>query len=273
MKSEEMRFEFGKNWEKFIKKHYNEERLQTSHRHILQFLGLSSLKEKYFLDIGCGSGLHSLAAYKAGAKKIVSFDYDHNSVKITNYLREISGNPTNWHVMKGSILDKAFLNQLEPADIVYSWGVLHHTGDMWTAIQNTIELMLPTSLLYIALYDYGVQVNPTPEFWLDVKQRYNKLNWLGKRKIELWYIWRFSLGKNLLALPALMKRVLNHGDSRGMAFYTDVKDWLGGWPMEFAKVEDVKRFCQEKAGLEIIKLKTGEANAEYLFRKEKMSSC
>jgi hypothetical protein len=52
-----------------------------------------------------------------------------------------------------------------------------------------------------------------------------------------------------------------------MAFYTDIKDWLGGWPMEFAGISDVKQFCGEKLGLELINITTGEANSEYLFKK------
>ena len=49
-----------------------------------------------------------------------------------------------------------------------------------------------------------------------------------------------------------------------MAFYTDVVDWLGGWPMEFAKRADVKTWA-ERNELKMLVMKTGEANTEYLF--------
>lgn len=261
-----MRFGFGKNWENYIKKHFSEERVAISQKHLLDFLKLDSLEGKYFLDIGCGSGLHSLAALRAGAAKIVSFDFDPDSVNTTNMLKAYSGNPDHWTVMQGSVLDNQFLDTLEPADIIYSWGVLHHTGAMWQALDNVVPLAKKDGLLYIALYDHDIHVNPTPEFWLEVKQRYNRSGWLAKKQMELWYIWTFILGKSWRAAPGFIKRTFNYKQSRGMAFYTDVKDWLGGWPMEFAKRADVKQWA-EKNGLDMLTMKTGEANTEYLFKR------
>ena len=266
MSTDSVRFGFGKNWEDYIKKHFSEERVEISRKHMLSFLKLDSLKGKSFLDIGCGSGLHSLAALRSDAERIYSFDYDKDSVATTQKLKEFAGNPAHWEARQGSILDKEFLRTIEPADIVYSWGVLHHTGSMWEAMDNTAELGKKGSLYYIALYDYDIQVNPTPEFWLDLKQRYNKSNAWEKRKLELWYIWKFMAYGNILGLPVLLAKIFLYKHSRGMAFYTDVKDWLGGWPMEFAKRADVKNWA-EKHGLEMLTMKTGEANTEYLFKR------
>ena len=266
MKNPDLRFGFGKNWKRYIEKNFSEERVQISQNILLGFLGFENLEGKYFLDIGCGSGLHSLAALRAGAKKIVSFDYDPDSVLTTKRLREYAGNPEHWELYQGSILDKEFLKTIEPADIVYSWGVLHHTGNMWTALDNTAALAKSGSLLYIALYDYDIQENPPPEFWLDVKQNYNRANWFGKRGMEWWYIWNFALNKELQNVPQLLKVISGYKQSRGMAFYTDIVDWLGGWPMEFAKREDVK-YWADRMGLKILTMKTGEANTEYLFGK------
>jgi len=271
MSTNSMRFGFGKNWEDYIKKHFSEERVEISRKHMLSFLGLEDLKGKTFLDIGCGSGLHSLAALRSGAEKIYSFDYDPDSVATTRKLKEFAGNPSHWEIYQGSILDKEFLRSIEPADIVYSWGVLHHTGSMWEAMNNAAGLGKNGSLYYIALYDYEIHVDPTPEFWLDVKQRYNQsTNW-GKRKMEFWYIWRFMLHRNVLFLPVLLVRILGYKASRGMAFYNDVKDWLGGWPMEFAKRADVGKWA-EQHGLEMLTMKTGEANTEYLFLHTSVST-
>ena len=266
MGTDTMRFGFGKNWEKYIKQNFSEERVEISRRHLLGFLQLENLNGKIFLDIGCGSGLHSVAALRAGAVQIVSFDYDPDSVATTNRLKAWTGNPTHWQVMQGSILDDAFLRTLSPADIVYSWGVLHHTGNMWQAMDNTARLIKPGGLAYLALYDYDIQVNPTAEFWLEVKQRYNRSSTLGKRQMELWYIWKFVLHSNFAFLPVLLKRIVGYKHLRGMAFYTDLVDWLGGWPMEFAKRADVKAWA-ERQNLEMLMMKTGEANTEYLLKK------
>ena len=265
MSSDTMRFGFGKNWDNYIKKHFSEERVEISRQHLLSFLDMDNLEGKYFLDIGCGSGLHSLAALRAGAAKVLSFDYDADSVTTTKQLREFAGVLSTWTVTQGSILDKEFLSMIEPADIVYAWGVLHHTGNMWEAMNNSASLMKKEGLLYVALYDYEIQVNPPAEFWLDVKQRYNRSNWYGRRKMELWYIWEFDLHKRLINVFGLLKRIIGKKHSRGMDFYTDIIDWLGGWPMEFAKRKDVKEWA-DRNHLVMLKMKTGEANTEYLFR-------
>jgi len=264
----EERFGFGKNWEEFIQKHFNDERVRIAGEHLLAFLNLPSLKECHFLDVGCGSGLNSLAALRAGAGRIVSFDYDPRSVSTTEGLKQFAGNPAHWEVRQGSILDNSFLQELEPADIVYSWGVLHHTGAMWVALNNCLKLMKDGGVFYAALYDHDIHVNPTPEFWLEVKQRYNQSTSLGKKRMVLWYIWQFVLAKKLRNVPELFRRIREYKRSRGMDFFTDVRDWLGGWPMEFAKRQDVRNWAEEH-GLDIINLKTGEANSEYLFRKKK----
>lgn len=260
------RFGFGKNWDDFIKHHFSEERVNISANHILGFLKTDNLKDKTFLDIGCGSGLHSLAAYKSGAKEIFGFDYDQNSVDATKRLHQWSGSPQNWSVTQGSVLDESFINSLPLFDIVYSWGVLHHTGDQWNAIRLASTRVKPGGLFYIALYTSDVYEPGMPEYWLDVKKRYNNGGWFTKRKMEAHYITKNVLGM-IRSKQNPLDYILNYKKSRGMSYYTDVKDWLGGWPMEFSSIADVKSFCQEKLGFNLINIKTGEANTEYLFQK------
>lgn len=263
MGEEKITFSFGKNWEQFIKYYFTEERVEIAKTHILDFLELEDLRERYFLDIGCGSGLHSLAALKAGAKRVVSFDIDDHAVKTTEKIREIHGNPSNWMVLCNSILNRQFIFTLEPADIVYSWGVLHHTGAMWKGIENTARLMKDDGFLYIALYT----TNAKSKYWLEVKKKYNQASEIGKRFMEYWYIVRHTLVPHCFRLKNPIKTIHQYKEKRGMAFLTDVKDWLGGYPYEYAKIEEVLRFCRKTLGLELINLKTGEANTEYLFTR------
>lgn len=240
--------------------------MEISRRHMLDFLGLNDLRGKYFLDIGCGSGLHSLAALRSGAAKIVSFDFDPDSVATTRRLHEYAGRPSIWEVLEGSILDERFIQSIPPADIVYSWGVLHHTGHMWQAMDQTVRLMHESSLLYLALYDYDIQVRPSAEFWLHVKRRYNRAGWAGRRLIEAGYLAGSGV-VGLIKRPRAYIRSLRRRDPvRGMSFYADLVDWLGGWPMEFARRRDVREWSG-KRGLEIKAMKTGEANTEYLFSR------
>ena len=144
------RFAFGENWADYIERNFSEERVEISRKHLLNFLRLSDLKGRVFLDIGCGSGLHSLAALQAGASKIISFDYDESSVATTRKLHEWAGSPRHWTIDQGSVLDRAYMVALPKADVVYSWGVLHHTGEMWTAVENAAIPLASDGIFYIA---------------------------------------------------------------------------------------------------------------------------
>jgi 2-polyprenyl-3-methyl-5-hydroxy-6-metoxy-1,4-benzoquinol methylase len=267
MNSAEQRFEFGKNWLNYIHKNFNQENADISRKHILSVLGCTNLKGLSFLDIGCGSGLHSFAAWEAGASMLHSFDYDVNSVTATKYVREKAGNPSNWTIEQGSVLDLDYIKNLPKFDLVYSWGVLHHTGDVWRAIRNAASRVKSGGLLYIALYSADIQKDPTPEFWLDVKQRYVSSSWLGRRYMDLWYIWRFDLNYRLWNLPTFFKKVKQYKKSRGMSVFTDVRDWLGGWPMEFVYDAEAVKFC-EQLGFRKLKMLTGEANTEFVFMRQ-----
>lgn len=258
------RFGFGKNWSQFVENNLTEERIENARKKLLDFLGLESLAGKSMIDVGCGSGIHSLAAVRSDVQKLVSFDYDPLSVSATNTLRKRAGLPNNWHVAQGSALDAGYLATLGPFDIVYSWGVLHHTGDLWRALENVIPLVAPGGTLFIALYAAEPQ-KPSPEFWLKVKKRYNDGGWATKRAIEGWYIarniagliWR---GHNPITF------IRDYKQNRGMSYLTDVRDWVGGWPMEFSTTKDVRAFYEAR-GFRLAKISEGEANTEYLFQR------
>jgi SAM-dependent methyltransferase len=258
-------FSFGKNWENFVRLNFSEERVDVAKKHLLDFMGLTDLKDKYFLDIGCGSGIHSLAALKANARKVVSLDVDPNSVATTNKIRELQSNPPNWEVLQGSILDEKFIAQIETADVVYSWGVLHHTGDLWRAIRNGARLIKEGGIFYIAVYEKTADSN----FWMNMKKLYNRSSWLTKKSMELIYVWTvFFRTLSPAKIKSSISYITNYKKRRGMEFWTDVRDWLGGWPYEPATIEEVTYFCEKELGLEKVRIKTGEANIEYLFKRK-----
>jgi SAM-dependent methyltransferase len=262
---EKVTFSFGKNWEQFIRTNFSEERIEIARQHLLNFLDMRDLAGKYFLDIGCGSGIHSLAAFKSSAQRIASFDVDPYSVATTQKIHEMYGSPPSWQIAHGSILEDTFLRTVEPADIVYSWGVLHHTGNVWQAIRNAATFLKPGSIFYIAIYDK----TPDTPYWIDIKKKYNRSTGLGKKLMEFSYVWRaFFKTASLSRIKQSIAYINNYKKSRGMEFWTDVKDWLGGWPYEPATQEEICSFCEETLGLERIKVKTGEANIEYLFKKK-----
>ena len=252
-------FSCGENWQAYLDFGYNQQRLASAEEHLLRFLGRPDLKGRTFLDVGSGSGIHSAAALRAGARRVVSFDLDPASVEATRRLWRESGAPDHWHVRAGSVLDKAFLATLEPADIVYSWGVLHHTGKMWEAIANTEPLMKREGQLYLGLYVTG----PKSDYWLDVKRAYNAASKPRRRAMEVWYGARHALFPQIVRLRNPLGLMRNQG--RGMTYWTGLRDWLGGYPYEDASVADVLKFAREHLGLEMTNINADPGFAEYLF--------
>ena len=255
----ELRFAFGQNWSDFVEKKLGEAAIGQSVQHMAGFLRKESLKGKTFLDIGCGSGIHSLAALRLGADRVVSFDYDDNSVATAERVRtwaEIS--EQRWNIHQGSVLDTAFMQSFGQFDVVYSWGVLHHTGAMWEAVRKAALPLKPGGDFYIALYSSDNYVDPPPEFWIRVKRAYNQADSMTRKLMELKYVNRFVVRAGALS------HIANYG-LRGMSFWTDVRDWLGGYPMEFAGFRETMEFCKAKLGLDLVNAKTGEGCTEYLF--------
>src|SRR5688572_18651274 len=116
------RFAFGENWARFLEL-IDEERIGAAEQAIQDFLEVEDLEGVRFADVGSGSGLSSLAAYRLGAQ-VSSFDFDPGSVACTAELRRRYGSEERWSVEEGSVLDIKYLEGLGAFDVVYSWGVL-----------------------------------------------------------------------------------------------------------------------------------------------------
>lgn len=257
------RYTFGRNWQQYLDEHFSEHRVATARDHMLAFLGLQDLKGRVFLDVGCGSGLHSLAALRAGAERVISFDLDADSVAATRFLREREGGPSEWEVNQGSALDADFLATLPTPDILYSWGVLHHTGSMWEAIEKVSGLMGSETLFYVALY---TTTRKTP-YWIEVKKRYARATPIERRWMEIRHVLRHRILPDLITLQNPLRKIRDYPRKRGMDYMTDVRDWLGGWPYEDATIAEVLRFARERLDLELVHIATGQANTEYLLKR------
>jgi hypothetical protein len=181
-------------------------------------------------------------------------------------VRTFANSPVNWEIMQGSVLDGDYMSRLPKADVVYSWGVLHHTGDMWSAVRNAAIPLKQDGVFYISLYSSDNYVNPPPEYWMRFKKRYNRAGEFGKRILEWRYVTRFIFLPELMARHNPFQLLRNYG-SRGMTLWTDVKDWLGGWPMDFASLAETQAFCDKEFGLTLINVKTGQGCTEYVFAR------
>lgn len=238
-------FSFGKNWQAFLAS-LNEKKIKEAEESLIQFLGgREKIKGKSFIDVGCGSGLFSLAAFRLGAREIISVDVDKYSIACASHLRKTVEEPNNWEIRQGSALNPAFLKSLGTFDIVYSWGVLHHTGDMYQALKNIIPLVRNEGGLYIAIYnDNRRLLEGTSDLWLKLKKFYNGQSSITRRLIEALYTAYYVLGLTISGVNPV-RYIREYHTLRGMDFMTDVKDWLGGYPYEYASVQTITSFYKK----------------------------
>ena len=230
------RFQFGANWTRFLRS-VGDAHIEGAIADLSDMLGMQDLDGVTFLDAGSGSGLSSLAAYRMGAR-VTSFDLDPESVACTTTLQSRFGDEDRWNVTRGSVLDESFLERLGSFDIVYSWGVLHHTGAMWNAIDNVSRLVKEGGLLFIAIYnDQGWK----SRVWGMVKRAYNASPGVVRALmvgIVTTAIWGLKIARDALKGHPLQSWREYHR-FRGMSPVTDVIDWVGGYPFEVSTPEEI----------------------------------
>lgn len=267
------RFAFGKNWARFLAD-LDEDRIDRAERSLRQMLDCEDLAGRRFLDIGSGSGLFSLAARRLGAR-VHSFDYDAESVACTERLRRrFFPGDAQWTIERGSALDVDYLGSLGLFDVVYSWGVLHHTGQMWQALENAQIPVAASGKLFIAIYnDTGSQ----SARWTRIKRAYNRLPPFLRPPFAL----AVSAPGELKALARSIVSGRPHeyvalwtgrDRDRGMSRWHDIVDWVGGYPYEAAKPDAIFSFYRARGfALEQLKIGGGLGCNEFVFVRRRSS--
>ncbi len=261
------RFQFGANWSRFLNT-LDDRKISRAKESLQSMTGRDGLISESFLDIGSGSGLFSLAARMLGAR-VYSFDYDPESVRCTMELKKryFPGDP-GWDIEQASILDEALIKVPGRFDIVYSWGVLHHTGNLRRALENAAAFVKPDGLLCLSIYnDQGWP----SDIWKFIKKTYNHMPGILRWAVLLPCFVR-------LRGPMLIKGLLKghplrywkeYSSDRGMSPWHDVVDWVGGWPFEVARPEEIFDFFFTR-GFQLIRLKTcagGKGCNEFVFKR------
>lgn len=254
------RFEFGANWTRFLSS-VDERRITAAQDSLKEMLCVETLAGLKFLDIGSGSGLFSLAARRLGAI-VHSFDFDPQSVACTKELkRRFLPGDSLWTIDEGSALDSAYLETLGTFDVVYSWGVLHHTGSMWVAIENAIgRVAAKGGKLMIAIYnDQGWKSH----LWWFIKSAYNRLPrllrgpfaFIVSAATRIAVIIKYTI---LLRPMVAIAPLFADQRDRGMSARYDERDWIGGFPFEFAGFDVLTSYFSAR-GFTVINAKRNES--------------
>lgn len=261
------KFAFGKNWARFVKE-IDEQRIHAATRSIRRSLGTETLEGSDFLDVGSGSGLFSLAARRFGAR-VHSFDCDADSVRCAHALkRRYFTGDDQWRIEAGDVLNRAYLQSLPRFDVVYAWGVLHHTGAMWQAIDNLLPVVKSGGRIVLAIYNAQ---GARSRYWAAIKAIYNKAPRFARAVIlalACVRLWGPTTLRDLVrGRPAQTWR--SYSRERGMSPWRDVVDWVGGFPFEVASPEEVVRFVAAR-GFSVEYLKTcgnGLGCNEFTFQR------
>ena len=259
----EERFDFGKNWTKYSTL-IDSTKITDAEQSLVTMFQVPDLIGKSFLDVGCGSGIFSLAAKNLGAE-VYSFDIDSNSVSCTRKLKSsYYENDENWKIKSGSVLDREFIREVGLHDFVYCWGVAHHTGAMMKAFENLSELVNEGGQLFLAVYnDQGV----LSKYWTFVKRCYVNYR-ISRPLIILTHIL-------ILLFPSwVIRKIRGKNVPRGMSAWYDLIDWLGGFPFETSTVKGVFKFFKDR-GFELQNISTvaGKMGCnEFVFRKPPIST-
>lgn len=260
MMDDKVTFSFGRNWLKYL-----DEMPPSAAEHMARYVSdwLGDVRGRRLIDVGSGSGLTSLVAHVLGAE-VLSFDVDPDSVAATTDLWKRAGSPSSWSITEGSILDDGLVAALGTYDIVISWGVLHHTGDVWHAIDNAGRLVRPHGQLWLALY---TRTRQSPRS-LRTKRLYNAVP-TGAQ-----VLWRGAYGAAKWTKSVVKRRDYRpwrrYARERGMDWWRDTEDWLGGLPYEpVAPGEVLARLAPAGFQLERLQDALGEGeNDVYLFGRD-----
>lgn len=259
------RFGFGENWRRFLRG-VDESRIRAAEHSLIDMLNVPSLAGRTFLDVGSGSGLFSLAAVRLGADEVHSFDFDPDSVACTEELRRRFAPDARWRIERGSVLDDAYLARLGRWHVVYSWGVLHHTGNMWGALDRAGGLVAPDGQLFIAIYnDQGLR----SKLWTIEKRLYVQHAWLRPALVAgglTGFVAGAAATDLIRGVPPWRRYRIR--PMRGMSVLPDLVDWLGGYPFQVATREQVQSFFEARGFSLATLVSCGRASGcnEFVFR-------
>lgn len=236
-------FAFGENWKAFVET-LSEESISEAVRGMKKLFPADELRGRDFLDIGCGSGLSMLAALRLGAGSVTGIDIDPNSVEAARAVLMRHAEGKSWQVQVASVFDFAPDKNF---GVVHSWGVLHHTGDMWSAVGKAAALAAPKGYFALALY----RKTPLCGLWRAEKKFYSASPHFIQSAIGAIYrgLYRLAL---IVTGRSPAHYIREYKSARGMSWSHDVHDWLGGYPYDSVMPQEINSFLNE-LGFDVVR--------------------
>ena len=257
-------FDFGANWDAFSDRLMAEGRLHLAMASLQKLLQREGLHGASVADVGCGSGLFSLAAAKLGAARVVGLDINPLCIEVCgrNKARLAPSATVSFH--RASALSPEQLAPFGTFDLVYAWGSLHHTGAMWEAILNVTRMVAPGGTLVLAIYNE----HATSPLWRVIKRTYNLVPAFAKSMMAA------VAAAVIFVAKALVTRRNPLEKERGMSFWYDVVDWVGGYPYEYASRSRVEQFIAPAgfAMMRFVQAQVPTGCNEYVFRRHDSAS-
>ena len=226
-------FRFGENWAAFAAS-ITEDNVARAVDSLTRILPRDLLAGRELLDIGSGSGLSAVAALRLGARHVTAIDIDRDSVATSRAVLERFAAPQTFTVSEASVFDLAARN-FATFDVVHSWGVLHHTGDLVGALTAAAQHVRNEGTFAVALY----RRTPMDAFWVSEKRIYTA----GSNSLQkgIRGVFKASYLAGLIATGRNPARYLReYRTERGMNWSHDVHDWLGGYPYEAIEAAELE---------------------------------
>lgn len=126
----------------------NEDFRKEAAGYVTQFTGLPAewFKGKRVIDAGCGLGRYSWALCSLGARVLSIDQSEHGVARTIEACRNFPGH----QAIRADLLQPLPID--EPADLMWSFGVLHHTGDTYRAFKNIARHVRPGGYMYVMIY-------------------------------------------------------------------------------------------------------------------------
>lgn len=228
-------FDFGKNWEEYSLNAADATALADAEISLRSLLDADSLRGKSFLDLGSGSGLFSIAAARLGAGPVLGMDVNPKCIDVAEAnTKRFLGDAAPPEFREGSVLDAAAMEKTDRFGIVYAWGSLHHTGRMYDAIRNAAGRVAEGGTFALAIYNRNV----TSPVWKGIKWTYNAAPGILRALMVYFFAGVIYAAKFAVTRRNPMEK------QRGMKFFYDVVDWVGGYPYEYASRDEIERFVE-----------------------------